>query len=149
MSSKLTEKQSRFVDAYIKTANATEAAKLAGYGGRRAVLGQIGAANLGKPSIRAAIDKRLKSMENKRIADAVEVMEFLTASMRGVIEEEMVLTVGTGEGKSAVRKVKKKLAAKDRLKAAELLAKRYGLSLPDDTSGDEKEVTIIDDAGET
>ena len=38
---------------------------------------------LRKPQVKAAIDARLKELEDKRIAKADEVMQFLTSALRG------------------------------------------------------------------
>ena len=60
---KLTEKQRRFVEAYMGQAvgNATEAARLAGYKGNRITLESTGRENLGKPRIREAINERAEA----------------------------------------------------------------------------------------
>lgn len=53
----LTAKQEAFVEYYCLNPNATRAAQLAGYSGDTRTLTQVGAENLAKPYIRAAIDK--------------------------------------------------------------------------------------------
>ena len=157
----LTEKQKRFIDYYIETGNATEAAKKAGYSRKTAKA--AGYENLTKPYLKSAIDERMKSLEEKRVADAREVLIHLTAAMRGEIEEEVVVCEGVGEGVSKARTIKKHLSARDRLKAAELLMRRYGLAMSDieqeekraktaalkrDSEEDNgEEVTILDDTG--
>ena len=78
---KLTEKQRRFVDYYVETGNASEAARRAGYAEKAAY--RTGSENLRKPQVKAAIDARLKELEDKRIAKADEVMQFLTSALRG------------------------------------------------------------------
>lgn len=55
-------------------------------------------------------------------------MEYLTASMRGEIKEDVVVTEGEGEGCSSARVVQKQISARDRIKAAELLLKRYPMA---------------------
>ncbi len=124
---KLTEKQRRFVDAYIETGNASEAARRAGYSTR--IANRIGTENLSKPVIQNAIRERLKELQSKRTASIVEVMEYLTSSLRGEIKEEVVVIEGEGEGCSSARIMKKQISARDRLKAAELLLKRYPAQL--------------------
>ena len=57
----LTAKQRLFIDGYLKTWNATEAARRARYQGNDETLASMGAENLRKPQIRAAIEKRLKA----------------------------------------------------------------------------------------
>lgn len=157
----LTEKQKRFIDYYIETGNATEAAKKAGYSRKTAKA--AGYENLTKPYLKSAIDERLKALEEKRVADAREVLIHLTAALRGEIEEEVIVCEGVGEGVSKARTIKKHLSARDRLKAAELLMRRYGLAMSDieqeekraktaalkrDSEEDNgEEVTILDDTG--
>ena len=122
---KLNEKQQRFVDYYIQSGNATKAAKLAGYSPNTAY--SIGAENLKKPQIQAAINARLTQLESERIAKDKEVLEYITAVMRGETEEEVVVNVGTGKGFTRAEKVKAKVSAKERLKTAEMLAKVKGM----------------------
>ena len=130
----LTVKQRRFVDAYIETGNAAEAARRAGYKSRNADV--MGRENLRKHTVRKVLEARLKEIEDKRIAKAKEVMEFLTSSMRGEIKEEAVVVEGVGDGCSAARIIEKQIGANDRIKAAVQLAKRYGLDRPEDADGE-------------
>lgn len=118
---KLTEKQKRFVDEYLIDLNATQAAIRAGYSEGTAK--QIGSENLTKPAIKKAIDSRMEELRTQRTADAVEVLETLTAIMRGEVTEEVPLMCGDG----CQMLTDKSTAVKDRLKAAELIGKRYGL----------------------
>lgn len=121
----LTEKQKRFADYYIETGNMTEAAIKAGYSKKTARV--IGQENLLKPAIKNYIDKRLKELEEKRVASATEVMQLLTSAMRGELEEEVVVVESIGDYCSEARVVKKKIGLKDRIKAAELIGKRHRL----------------------
>ncbi|SHK38415.1 phage terminase small subunit [Hathewaya proteolytica DSM 3090] len=120
---KLTPKQMAFCDYYIETGNATEAAKQAGYKQPHVQ----GSQNLEKLSIKSYIDERMKQLEDERIANASEVLKHLTAAMRGKIVEDVVVVEGEGDGYSSARVIKKEISAKDRIKAAELLGKRYRL----------------------
>lgn len=120
---KLTEKQRRFVDYYIETGNASEAARRAGYSEKTA--GWIGQENLQKPTIKAAIDARLRELEGKRIANAAEALEFLTSALRGEVTDENVVVEGTGEGCSEARIIETRISSKDRLNAAQQLLKRF------------------------
>lgn len=124
---KLTEKQRRFVDYYVETGNASEAARRAGYSEKTA--GWIGQENLQKPTIKAAIDARLRELEDKRIAKADEVLRFLTSTLRGEVKEERVVVEGTGEGRSDARIITVQVSARDRLEAAKSLLKRYPMQL--------------------
>ena len=117
----MTEKQKRFCDFYIETGNATQAAIKAGYSEKAAK--EIGYENLTKHHLKSYIDERLAEMKNKRTADAQEVLEYLTAVMRGEYKEETI--IGLGEGEQTIVDID--VGAKDRLKAAELLGKRHAL----------------------
>ena len=103
---KLTEKQKRFIDYYIETANATESAKRAGYSSKTAK--KIGAENLNK--LNNFIQERLQQLENNRIASQEEVLQYLTKVMRGEEKDQFGLDA----------------SLQDRTKCAELLGKRYG-----------------------
>ena len=118
---KLTIKQRKFADEYIIRGNATEAAIAAGYSPKTAH--QIGHANLEKPHIKAYIQERLDQIQSEKIADQEEILEYLTSVMRG--EEQEPVLRGMGEGAQEVIDIN--LQAKDRIKAAELLGKRYSL----------------------
>ena len=117
----LTKKQKRFVQEYLIDLNATAAARRAGYSEKKARC--IGNENLTKPAIKAEIDRELAKIQSDRIATADEVMRYLTSVMRGEQTEEIPLL--QGDGMQAL--VAKDVSAKDRLKAAELIGKRYGL----------------------
>lgn len=122
---KLTVKQKRFCDEYIKTGNATEAAINAGYSRNYAnaqsykLLENVGIKNY--------IDERLKELEDTAIADAEEVLKYLTRIMRNEETEQVVVTENVGDYISEARVINKELSAKDKIKAAELLGKRYRL----------------------
>jgi len=58
MSARLTQRQLLFVEHYLASGNATEAAKSAGYSGNRATLGAIGGENLKKPVVADEIKRR-------------------------------------------------------------------------------------------
>ena len=120
----MTERQKRFIDFYIKTGNASEAARSAGYSDKMA--NRIGTENLSKPVISREIAKRLKELESSRTADLKETLEYMTAVMRGEKEDVVVVTVGTGKGFSKSEIVKVPISTRDRLKAAEYLAKING-----------------------
>lgn len=122
---KLTLKQKAFADFYIELGNATEAAIKAGYSKRTAK--EVGYENLTKPHIKSYIEERMKEIESERIAKAEEVLAFLSSSLRGDVLEEVVATESDGIGGMKPVILKKQLSAKDRIKAAELLGKRYRL----------------------
>lgn len=123
---KLSEKQKRFADYYIEFGNASEAARKAGYS-PKFINGNVPKL-LRNTAIREYLDARLKQIEDERIASAAEVMKYLTAVMRGEETEEVVVVESLGgDNGSEARRMDKAVGAKDRLKAAELLGKRYAL----------------------
>lgn len=121
----LTEKQKRFCDEYLIDLNATQAAIRAGYSKKTA--NRTGSENLSKPVIEAYIAAKMAEKDAELIAAQDEVLQHLTAAMRGEISEEVVVVEGTGDGCSDARIVDKQISARDRLRAAELLGKRYQL----------------------
>ena len=121
----MTAKQQKFCDEYLISGNATAAAVKAGYSPKTAKV--IGYENLTKPYLRAYIDQRLEELHTEKTADAKEVLEYLTSVMRGETSAEIVIVEGVGDGCSEARRVQKAPDEKERLKAAELIGKRYGL----------------------
>ena len=69
----------------------------------------------------------MKQKESSLIATQDEVLQYLTSVLRGESQTTDTVLVGIGEGCQEVQEVEKKPSEKDRLKAAELLGKRYGL----------------------
>ena len=122
---KLTIKQKKFADEYIIRGNATEAAIKAGYAEKAAY--QMGAENLKKPQIKSYIDERLEELNDRAIAKQEEVLRYLTSVVRGQSRSAVVVVEGEGDGVSSARLVTKPPDEKERLKAAELLGKRYRL----------------------
>lgn len=122
---KLTAKQQRFCDEYLIDLNATQAAIRAGYSKKTAR--QMANENMSKPYIREYIDKRLAEKESELIADQDEVLKYLTSVLRGESQSTEIVIEGVGEGCSEARTIQKEPSEKDKLKAAELLGKRYGI----------------------
>lgn len=122
---KLTAKQRRFCDEYLIDLNATQAAIRAGYSEKNAR--NIASENLAKPNIKAYIDERMSEKESQLIATQDEVLKYLTSVLRGESQSTEIVVEGTGDGCSEARTLKKEPSEKDRLRAAELLGKRYGL----------------------
>lgn len=121
----MTPKQKRFCEEYLIDCNATQAAIRAGYSKKTAKA--IGQENLTKPIIKTYIDEKLTKISNKNIADATEVMEYLTSVLRGQSVSEIVVVEGCGNGYSEARNIDKYPDEREKLKAAELLGKRYSL----------------------
>lgn len=117
----MTPRQQKFCDEYLISGNATDAAIKAGYSPKTAY--SMGNENLNKPELKAYIETELDKIHSAKIADAEEVMKYLTAVMRGEHTEEIPLLCGDG----CQELTQKEVGAKERLKAAELISKRYGL----------------------
>ena len=121
----LTRKQKRFADEYLIDLNATQAAIRAGYSAKTAKV--TGAKLLTKANLRAYIDEQLDRLHSEKTADAQEVVEYLTSVLRGESEGEELVNEFQGDGISKAVNVKKKPSEKDKLRAAELLGKRFGI----------------------
>lgn len=117
----VTDKQKRFCDEYLIDCNATQAAIRAGYSPKTAY--SIGEENLKKPELKTYIDERLEQLRSEKIADAQEVLEYLTSVMRGEHTEQVLRL--DGDGVQVVDSVQ--TPTRDRLRAAELIGKRYGM----------------------
>jgi len=78
--SKLTHKQQAFVDAYCGASkgNATDAARRAGYKGSDRALQVMGAQNISKPIIAAALATRAAQVASSRIMTIEQMQEMLT-----------------------------------------------------------------------
>lgn len=117
---KLKPKELKFAEEWLKTTNATQSAIKAGYSARTAY--SAGNRLLKKVDVRQYIDERLAEMKESSIADTNEVMQFLSSTMRGDIPDQFGLDP----------------ALNDRIKAAELLGKRYKMFI------DKKEISGAD-----
>lgn len=118
---KLTLKQKKFADEYIISGNATESAIKAGYSSKYANTNV--SKLLQNTTIKSYIDERLAQLESEKIADQQEVLKYLSAVMRGEMTEQTLKSVG--ESGQVITEID--VGAKDRIKAAELLGKRYRL----------------------
>ncbi len=124
----MTDKQRKFCDEYLIDLNATRAYKLAYPNVKSESAATSGASRLLRNvKVKTYIDEQLEKISSEKIADAKEVMEYLTTVLRGESQSEIVVIEGTGDGCSDARKMNKAPDEKERLKAAELLGKRYGL----------------------
>lgn len=118
---KLSKKEEKFVIEYVRTGNATQSAINVGYSERSAR--QTACRMLTKDYILEAIDELVKQMNSEKIADAEEVMMLLTEIARGETKEENVVVDKAGN----VSIVETRVKEKERVKALELLGKRYKL----------------------
>ena len=141
---KLNIKQKAFADYFIETGNAYQSAIKAGYSENYAKGNVIKL--LENESVKNYIKEKMQQIESDRIAKAEEVLAFLSSSLRGEVVEEVVATE-TVDGMIKPVILKKQLSAKDRIKAAELLGKRYALFTEKVDLEGNVGVTIIDDIG--
>lgn len=144
----MTEKQRRFADEYLIDCNATRAYKAAYPKIKSDEAARVnGCKLLMNTNIKNYIDEQLEKMHNEKIADATEVMMYLTAVMRGETKSEIVVVEGCGDGFSEARNIDKAPDEKERLKAAELIGKRFGI-FTDKMKVDVEPVTIVNDLKE-
>ena len=108
---KLTPKQKAFADEYLICGNATEAAKKAGYKEKAAYA--MGAENLKKPQISAYIAERQKQIEDSRIADVKEVMQFYSAVLRGEVKDQFDMDAALSDRIAAGRELMKRYEKSD------------------------------------
>ena len=120
---KLTIKQKKFADEYIKTGNASESYKKA-YSTKNMSDDAIrveGNRTLTKPYVKDYVGKRMKELEDTKIPKQKEILEFLGRVMRGE-EKSLVIT-----NKGAIEAPPE---MKDRMSAAKELLKRYPTNDP-------------------
>lgn len=115
---KLTPKQKKFADEYIKTGNATQSAIEAGYSKKTAQV--IGAENLSKPMVKSYIEERMVEIASKRVMSYTEAVELLTSIARGEEKETVVVSTPIG-----VEEVEKEPDTKTRIIAVREILKRY------------------------
>ena len=96
-------------------------------------------------NIKTYIDEQLEKIHNEKIADAQEVMMYLTSVLRGESQSEIVVVEGTGDGYSDARRMMKLPDERERLKAAELIGKRYGMFTDKVNVEGAVPVVIVDD----
>lgn len=119
----MTEKQKKFADEYLVDLNGTRAYKAA-YPSVKSdnTAGANAARLLRNDSVRTYLNERLEQLHSERTADIQEILEYLTAVMRGEEKEEIIAANALGEMEAYnVRN------QANQLKAAELLGKRFGL----------------------
>lgn len=142
----MNKKQKRFADEYLIDCNATQAAIRSGYSEKTAY--SQGQRMLKNVEVQSYIDEQLEKIHNENIADAKEVMMYLTSVLRGKSESEIVVVEGTGDGCSDARRMTKAPDEREKLKAAELIGKRYGLFTEKMNIEGSLPVFIVDDLEE-
>lgn len=132
----MNERQRRFLELYRSGMDPEKAARDAGYK-------RPGAAS-------ALIDKiyrksgELKDDRSRTVADPTEIMQMLTSVMRGDVHDPVVVveqrTGKEGKTERRARVISKSASVKERMSAAEMLARRYGIFNGD---GDDEESVIF------
>jgi phage terminase small subunit len=145
----VTEKQKRFCDEYLIDCNATRAYKTV----YKNVKSDVVAATNGGRLLRNAevqkyIAEQMEEIHNEKTADAQEVIEYLTSVLRGESTAQEIVVEGTGDGCSEARTMEKSPSEKERLKAAELLGKRYALFTDKVEADVDMDLNITIDYGE-
>ena len=142
----MTNRQKKFADEYIIDCNATRAYKTAYPNVKKdSVARANGSRLLANANVKAYIEYKLTEISSHKTADAQEVMEYLTSVLRGESEAEVIVAGGYGDGCSKAKSIKKKPDEKERLKAAELLGKRFGLFTEKVNLEGSAKVVIVDD----
>lgn len=125
----MTEKQKIFADEYLIDLNATRAYRVAYPNCKKNSSADAAARKLlGNTRIKKYIEEKLQEIHDKKTADIKEVMEYLTSVLRGESESEEIVVEGVGDGCSEAKTMTKKPSEKDRLKAADLILKRFDRS---------------------
>lgn len=141
----MTEKQRLFADEYLKDLNGTRAYKTIYTTIKNDNVAAVRANTLLKQKdISDYISKRLEEIHNENTADIQEVMEYLTSVLRGESASAVLMMSGNG-----MQKVTEKPPdEKERLKAAELLGKRFGMFKDNVDVTSNGKTEIVDDIDE-
>ncbi len=117
----MNEKQKKFCEEYLTDFNKTAAAIRAGYSKNSAR--HTAARILENPQAKKYLNEKLSNISSEKTAEAKEVLEYLTAVMRG----EKWGKTDIPKGKNLPAEKDDKITVHDRMKAAELLSKLYGV----------------------
>lgn len=162
---KLTDKQKRFADEYLIDLNATQAAIRAGYS--PATAEQQGSRLLSNVKVRAYIDERMAELSKRtgvnqeriirelaRIAfvnppdvvdmDEATISPYATEDDTAAIASVKVKRIPTQDGEGVEREIR----FADKIKALELLGKRFGMWLDRQQVDVQGAVQIVDDVPE-
>ena len=141
---KLTDMQKKFCAEYVKCmGNAAQACRNAGYSEKYAdrqayYLKQ-------DPAVREYIDGICRATEAADIADADEILKYLTGVLRGIHESTELAVIGIGKGRTEIKAIKRPPTEKEMLKAAETLCRTKGLFKNDGPVNAGILVQIVDD----
>lgn len=121
---KLTERQQRFADDYVRTGNITQS-YLNSYQNvkKESTASAAGSRLLRNVNVKAYIDERLDKLKKQSIAEQDEILQTLTSILRG--KEKGKTKIGLGMGEEGISDIGPSVA--ERIRAAEQLGKRYGM----------------------
>ena len=133
-------KQQRFADEYFISGNATQAAVKTGYSSKYA--NTNASKLLQNTTIKSYIDERLAQLASDKVATQEEVLTYLTSVMRGETQEQTLCSIG----ELGQEVIDIDVGAKDRIKAAELLGKRFRM-WTEKVETDTTQTVVIDVGG--
>ena len=102
----LTPNEAKFINEYIKTGNGKQSVLNAGY--KSKAPSRYANELLNKPYINNEIKYRLEQAKTDAIADANEVMEYLTKVMRGELKDQFGLEASLSERTKAAQELAKR-----------------------------------------
>jgi len=138
----MTEKQKKFADEYLIDLNATRAYKAAYPNVKKDESARVNASKLlTNANIKSYLDEQLTTLHDKRIAKAEDVMIYLSDVMNGVSKSSVLAMCGDG----CQEVIEKPPDERERLKAAELLGRRYGMFTEKVELNQTGKVVIVDD----
>lgn len=120
----MTDKQRKFADEYLIDCNGTRAYKAAYPSIKNDNVARVNSSRLlTNANVKDYIEQKMDEMSSAKIASAEEVIQYLTSVMRGEHTEQTLKFVG--DGIQTITNID--VPAKERIKAAELIGKRYGI----------------------
>lgn len=141
----MTDKQKLFADEYLKDMNGTRAYKLVYKHVKSDAVARANASRLlANANVKEYINARLEEIHNENTADIKEVMEYLTSVMRGKSRSSVLSLAGDG----CQEVIEKPPDENQKLKAAEMLGKRFGLFKENIDITSNGKTVIIDDIDE-
>lgn len=108
----LSVKQKAFADEYLKCGNAAEAYRNAGYKNFRSASVEANK-TLNNHKVAAYIAERQKQIEDSRIADVSEVLQFFSSVMRGEVKDQFEMDAALSDRLSAGRELMKRYDKSD------------------------------------
>lgn len=138
----MTDKQRRFCDEYLTDCNGARAYKAVYPSVKKDETARANSSRLlARADIKEYIKEQVEKLHNEKMADAKEVIEYLTAVMRGETSAA-VLAVGVTGLQQVIMKPPDE---KERLKAAELLGKYHAIFTDRAKVENSGVVQIVDD----